>query len=140
MTGRNPVQPCRGKREDNLSYNMGDMLDLLLIWLGKHLLFYHYQQTIHAGSCCGALGPARLCLSLPSRASWGSSLVCTDSQTMLGNQPFGKPLAGLGQTREWLFYLVTIMDAEFLHLCPSVVNFLVSTMANEKEVHVSQRI
>lgn len=44
------------------------------------------------------------------------------------------------KTREGFFYLFSIMDAEFLHLCPSVVNFLVSTVANEKEVQASQRI
>lgn len=143
MTVEKSYAPLQREEGKHLSCNMGEMLDLLLNWLGKHFHLYHYQQSMQCWELLWSFGTswhsqAVPLHSLPSKASWGGSLLWTDSQIMLESQPFGKPLANLGQNQRGQ-YVFTIMDAEFLHLCPSVVNLLVSTVANEKEVHASQR-
>lgn len=129
----------------HLSYNMGEMLHLLLNWLGKHLHFHHYQQTIQCRELLWSLeaaGTARLCQAFPfppelhGESPW-SELI---PKPCWGTNYLRSHWLVWAKTREGLFYLFTITDAEFLHLCPSVVNLLVSTMANEKEVYASQGV
>lgn len=135
---RNPLHPCRGK-----SYIWVTTREKCWIcfWIGWENIYICIttRKPLGARSCCGALGPAgraRLCHSLSSRAPWGTPWSALIPKPCWGTKH--EPLAGLGQNQRGAFLsYVTIMDAECL--CPSVVNFLVSTMANVKEVHASQR-
>lgn len=129
----------------HLSYKVGEMLDLLLIGWESIFTCITTSKPCSAGSCGGALGAAgtaRLCHSIPFPPKLHGKGPCSEQipKSCWGTNHLGSPPLVWAKSREGLFYLFTITDAEFLHLCPSVGNFLVSTMANEKEVHASQRI
>lgn len=142
---RNPIHPCSGKRGDIWVTTWEKCC--ICFWIGWENIytFITTSKPSSAGSCCGALGPAgtaRLCQAFPfppelhGESPW-SELI---PKPCWGTNYLRSHWRVWAKTREGFFYLFTITDAEFLHLCPSVVNLLVSTMANEKEVYASQGV